>query len=83
MRFFLISACILMTMPKNKRIDLLFQLFQCQLMIVPHPDVFFDSVIFTGRNIDRMISAVTQTLRDQTGISPIRFDPLALLGEHG
>ena len=52
-------------------------------MIIPHPEILFDSIVFAGGDINRMVTAVTQTLCDQTGITLIRFDPLSLLGKHG
>ena len=72
-----------MSVPENKRIDLLLQLLKCKLVIIPHPEILFDSIVFAGGDINRMVTAVTQTLCDQTGITLIRFDPLSLLGKHG
>ena len=51
-------------------------------MVVPHPEILFDGIILTSRNIYRMISAVTQALRDQMCITFICFDSLTLLGKH-
>ena len=73
---------ILMAMPKDKCVDLLFQAFQGLLMVIPHPEIFFDGIIFTGRNINRMISSITQTLSNQTSITCICFDTFSLLCEH-
>ena len=78
-----LGSGIQISMPKDKRIDLLLQLFQCQLMVIPHPEILFDCVIFSGWDIDRMISAVAQALRNQMCIPLIRFDPLSLRGKHG
>src|SRR5699024_1296470 len=74
---------ILISMPKNKRMDLLLQFFKCELVVISHPKILFDSIVFTGRDIDRMVTAVTQALCDQTGITLIRFDSISLLGKHG
>ena len=52
-------------------------------MVIPHPEILFDRIVFACRDIDRMVPAVAQALCDQTGISLIRFDPLPLLGKHG
>ena len=71
-----------MAVPENKRVDLLLQFFQRQLMVVPHPEILLDGIIFAGRDINRVISAIAQTLRDQTRIALIRFDSLSLLSEH-
>ena len=76
-------SSILMTVAKDKRVDLLFQLLKRKLMIVPHPKILFDSIVFAGRDINRMVTAVAQALCDQTGITLIRFDPLSLRGKHG
>ena len=70
-------------MPKDKRIDLLLQLFLCQLMIIPHPKVFLNGIIFSRGNINRMIPAVAQALRNQISIALICFDSLSLRGKHG
>ncbi len=74
---------IRMTVAKNKRIDLLLQSFQCKLVIIPHPKILFDSVVFASRDIDRMVATVAEALCDQTSITLIRFDSLSLLGKHG
>ena len=73
---------ILMPMPKSKCIDLLLQLLQCQLMVIPHPKIFFDSIVFTRRDIDRMITSIAQTLSDKTCVTLICFDTLSLLRQH-
>ena len=73
---------ILMSMTKDERIDLLFQLFQRQFMVIPHSKILFDSIIFSCWDIDWMVSAVTQTLRDQMSVTSVCFDPLPLLGKH-
>ncbi len=77
-----LSTNILMSMPKNKRVDLLLQLFLCQLMIIPHPQIFLNSIILTSWNIDWMVSAIAQALSDQTCITLICFNALSLLCEH-
>ena len=51
-------------------------------MVVPHPEILFDSIIFAGRDINWMISSITQALSNQTCIALIRFDTLSLLCEH-
>ena len=48
----------MMSMPKDERVDLLLQLFMCQLMVISHPEVFFDGIIFTRRDIDWMVSTI-------------------------
>ena len=45
--------------------------------------MLFDSIVFAGRDINRMVTAVTQALCNQTGITFIRFDLLSLLGKLG
>ena len=51
-------------------------------MVISHSEILFDGIIFAGRDINRMISAVAQTLSDQAGIAFIRFYTLSLLSEH-
>ena len=64
-------------------INLLIQLLKCQFVIIPHPEILFDRIVFAGRDINRMVPAVAQALCNQTGITLIRFDPLPLLSKHG
>ena len=45
--------------------------------------MLFDSIVFAGRDIDWVVTAIAQALCDQTGIALIRFDPLSLLGKLG
>jgi hypothetical protein len=34
-------------------------------MVIPHAEIFFNGIIFAGRNIDRMISTIAQAVRNQ------------------
>ena len=52
-------------------------------MVIPHPKILFNSIVFAGRDIDRMVTTIAQALCDQTGITLIRFDPFPLLDKHG
>ena len=45
-------------------VDLLLQLLKCKLVIILHPKILFDSIVFAGRDIDRMVTTVAQTLYD-------------------
>jgi hypothetical protein len=52
-------------------------------MIIPHPKVFLNGIIFSRGDINRMIPAVAQALRNQMSVALICFDSLALLAKHG
>ena len=39
-------------MPKNKHVDLLLQFFKRKLVVIPHPKILFNSIVFAGRDID-------------------------------
>ena len=74
---------ILISVPENKRIDLLFQFLKCKLVIIPHPEILLDRIVFAERDIKRMVTAIKQALCDQTGITLIRFNSPSLLDKHG
>lgn len=71
-----------MSMAKNIGINLLLQLLKCQFMVIPHPEILFDSIIFKGRDINRMVPAVTQALCNQMSVTLIRFDTLSQRSKH-
>lgn len=77
------SSGVFIPVPKDKRIDPLLQALNCQLMVIPHTEIFFNGIIFAGGNIDRMISTIAQAVCDQAGVTPVCFDALPLGCEHG
>ena len=73
-------AIIEEAMTQAESIDLLFDLLECQFVVIPHTEIFFYRVILIGGNMNRMIPAIAKTLSDHVGITCIRLHPLALRG---
>ena len=56
-------------MPEAERKDLLLDFLQRQLVVIPHPDVFFGFLIFRGRNMNCTVVMMSQTSGNLLGIS--------------
>ena len=63
-------------------IDLLLDLLQRQLMIVTHPKVFLNGIIFIRGNMYRMVSAIAEALGNHDSVPFVCLDSLSLLGQH-
>lgn len=62
-------------MPQAERKDLLLDLFQGQLVIIPHPDELFDLFVLLCGNMYLAVVMVGQAARDQSRVPFVRLDP--------
>ena len=70
-----LGTVVLIPVPQTERKDLLLDLFQCQLMIVPHPNELLDLFIFLCGNVNFTVIIVSQTACDQSCVPFVRLDP--------
>ena len=74
---------ILFSQPQDKGCNLLFDFLQREFLIVPHPQIFLDRIVFTVRHIDRAVGVESQTPGNVSGIFSVGLDPICIGNAHG
>ena len=78
-----LGSFVMMSVAKTQCIDRLLILFECFLVVITHPQIFFHRTIFPCRNINDMIPSIRQALGNHPRISYICLHPFFLLCQHG
>ena len=74
---------ILFSQPQDKGCNLLFDFLQREFLIVPHPQIFLDRIVFAVRHIDRAVGVESQTPGNVSGILSVGLDPICIGNAHG
>ena len=70
----ILGSGVAVTMAQTECQDLLLHFFQCQLVVIPHPEKILYFFVLCSRNMDRAEIVGCQTPGNERGIPLIRFD---------
>ena len=68
-----LGSGVLTPVTQTERIDLLFELLQRYLVVVPHTDVLLDGVVIAGRDMNAAVGPIGKALNYPLCIPRIRL----------
>lgn len=69
-----VFRCVIpIVVPQAESKDLLLHLFQCELMILPHPDILFDLLILLRGDMHRTVIMMGQAPGNQRSVTLVGF----------